>query len=420
MSTDGSNERLHRVEDDRRSLRVEILPTDEQTALQAAWLLGRLCNEMKFRFQSAWILFRDHEPIRTVTIWADLPVLVERTLIDVNAAWSVTETLRNTRTSWEQAFQSEWHSEELENANRTLRGYLMDGESLPNAVGEIDFVQFVSRYPADLWDEFSSRFMAASPEELRVTFQLGQIADQLIHPPFNPRAIHIDRDEPSLGTVASRATDANGDRASAHWNQSTLSISNWALRVPQQRSGVWPDAEWHRALHHAWARYCHLTLQEVTPLPTTWSPATTAAAILDRLEMDIHDTELEERRVVESDGEGPIVDALSSRGERVRRRLQLTVDMTGRTVSRMELESPVPLPPRLFRLFIYFLNQGDVQTTASWIGENWMLFSPRGNAISVDSVYAAIHQLDSSLEHLGLEARLVTTGYRLQEVRRES
>ena len=80
MDTDFSDQALRDLVKDRKSSRIEVIPSAEMTSIQAAWTTGRLCNELRFRLQLEWLSFTDDDPERTRQIWVDLAALIAKSL----------------------------------------------------------------------------------------------------------------------------------------------------------------------------------------------------------------------------------------------------------------------------------------------------------------------------------------------------
>lgn len=435
MSSISSDSNLHQLEDDRDALRVEITPGRYVTASKAAWLLGRLCNEQRFRFQSAWIECRDSEPARTLEVWVDMRELVAQVQDNSEAVFQLTGAIDAARTSWESGFDSEWHNEEVVEANEMVRRYRFEHSDLPHNLQEVDYLDHISSNAVTILKHLHHRLFQHFAEPLQRAFELGQIADQLIHPNLNSHIFRFECDpSPAIeqrgssasaaGSLNVPATEQPGSSASdtgslnfpaPHWNVGTVDSyartndAHRYLRLPNQLSGPWPNAEWLREAQHKYASFCQCTNQRVTRAGAHWTSEIPISDRLDFLEACIDAAEPDDR--VESNVNAS-ANSLTKRGERSARSLGLTLNS-----SRMEIQTADTiasrLPPQGFRLLVYFLNRYPDTTSTTTLCENWSLVSPqRKSIISANSVHAAISQLNSALERTGL--RIISeNGYRI-------
>ncbi len=409
MSTDRPANSRSEQEFDQQILRVAILLNDEFSQTQAAWLLGRLCNEIQHRFRLAWIRYRDSEPERTTRIWSDLRRLAQEATADT----ALTGSIQQTKTQWESCFKSEWHSDAIYDADCVLRRHLFDGEQLPYAMSEINFIINSVQYPEDFLGELCTRIRSQLSTELDSAFQLGLLADQIIHPPLSDRSLRVD-ENPVEGTDHNPEEQLENEQTASPFLESSenefadVSIGN-RLHIRE----IWPHDELIRDIQHCLAQYCRIVDTEFPQFASRWTPNTSKSTILDELETLICDIELDDGETHEH----PIVDRLTRRGQRVCRSLSLSVDVVRGDVTRLGSPMPVHLPPRLSRLLVHFLNSHAEQFPARWIGEHWQHFSPRTNGISSGSVYAQINRINEILGVFDLCLDAEANGYVLRDLR---
>ena len=284
MSSDFSDQALRDLVRDRNALRIEVIPSAEITPIQAAWMMGRLCNELHFRLQRAWLFFPVDEPERTRQIWVDLAALIARIVDDFQAVSQTRTTIDRVRANWDSCNQSEWHSDENFQAIVTLGLYLDKGEPLPDGFGEVDYLADLSTRAATTVNELELHFRKVLSEPERLAFQLGRIADQLIHPLLSSRVFRIQGtlDTPvQLSGSWDCGDTSSGIRNERHWRD---------LRLPDQLRVPWPDSEWLREIEHIYARFCRCADQQATGLVASWTPATPAAHMLDALDNCIYES----------------------------------------------------------------------------------------------------------------------------------
>jgi hypothetical protein len=395
------DDRRSEIESDREALRVELAPQRERTQLEAAWLIGRLCNELRFQCQDAWLAFRDREPTRTARIWADLSLLVNDALPlgDVNA---VTVELQDIRNLWDRRFQSEDHSEELGHDNEVLREHFDNGVDLPHGILSVDFISRAATVPAEIVSFLHTMLPRNFSEPLHWAFRLGCQADQVIHPPCNRRAVRIRHIEST---------------ESPQWQLASGPRPVWVIDRQWDVLESWPDAEWEQQVVYEHARLlCSLGIE---PAPLTRElRRVSSAEILDELSIHIHDAEL----LSETDAQQEVPDTtlagFTRRGERTCRSLELTIDRQRNEVTRTGIGSVSTLAPRLLRLLLHFLNRPDENTTTQWLAENWNRFSPRSQTCRLPSVHAAIGSLNTELQELLVEITSESSGYILSDLRR--
>lgn len=373
MSAGWSESSLEEWEQDRQDLRAELLPHTQITSLRAAWLLGRFLNELRFHLEVTWILSRDNEPIRTTQLWTDSAVLIQR-LLNGRGDGAIVEFER-ARSNWERLFKSEWHSEEIAAANECLLRHLRHGEQLPDGDSEVDYLARVCRTPTESTRQMCEGIAAALPAAYRSAFRLGQIADQLIHPPLNSRIVRIGR--PMAGGSSWLGTSLN-----------VPSSGERALIPPNQLTLPWPNSDWLRSCTHHHADFCRQLEDRQISRPLNWADGAPLSRILDDLTACVPDAESDSIEAATG---------LTRQGQQLLQRLRLTLDHSTKEVNSEYVQVPTRLSPRLYRLFLHFLNSGEECTPTRWIGENWSLFCPGSSTLSDASVHTSISQLNNLL-----------------------
>ncbi|MCA9120192.1 MAG: hypothetical protein H6822_24075 [Planctomycetaceae bacterium] len=399
MSSGGNAPETNRccyAEGDREALRVEFDPRGSRTQLEAAWLIGRLCNELRFRCQDAWLSFVDREPIRTAETWANLSLLVSDALPldNVDAMLREIQELRNI---WDRRFRCEDHSEELGRDNDSLKLHLYAGIDLPQGLTTIEFLIQATSIPTEIADSLHTMFLRGFPAVLSLTCQLGYLADQVIHPPYNLRAVQLRRNAPIESEL---------------WTATSEASPVWIIDRQLEPNASWPDAEWETQIIHVHTRLFRSLGLSPPSLPARMSRAT-SADILDEFlthiqDADVQDTVDAQPEVAESNSS-----RLSRRGERKCRQLGITIDSQRMVVTRAYCDAD--LAPRLFRLFLFFLNRPEEAVTTHWLAENWILFSQNSPTCRPASVHSAIGALNSELAELQVEIRSEGAGYILDD-----
>lgn len=389
------------VERDREALRVEVTPQRDRTQIEAAWLIGRLCNELRFRCQGSWLAFSDREPTRTARIWADLSLLASDAL-PLGDVDEVAVELQDFRNLWDRSFRCEAHSEELDRDLEDFREHFDNGADLPHGMMSVDFISRAAKIPADIVSRLHTRLLHNLSESLRWACRLGCQADQIIHPPCNRRAVRILPIETTEFDHWPLASDPRPDGDSV-----------WRLDVLES----WPDDEWEQQIVYEHARLFRSLGIERAPLTRELRIAS-SADILDELLTHVHDAEL----LGETDAQHEALETASARltrrGERICRRLALTIDLQRREVTRTGSVSI--LAPRLFRLLLHFLNRPEENTTTQWLAENWNRFSPRSQTCRPESVQAAIGALNTELRELQVRIISRSNSYILNDLRRSA
>ncbi len=389
MSTDPPDSTLRELENDREALRVDINPASNVKPIEGAWFLGRLCNEQRFRLQTAWIMCRDSEPQQTLQVWADMGGLVARIVDDPEAVSQLREAIDRARTNWEGGFGSEWHSEQLVDANEEIRRYRFGCETLPINFQEVDYLAHISSYVVEIFRTLHHQLIRGFAETSHRAFELGQVADQLIHPPLNNRVFQDWREPPSAsgwqGFLVSGTEDLDLGAESRRWY----------VQLPNQLRDPWPNTEWLRGAEHIHAMFCQCTNQQVTRLSARWTAPPPVSQMLDYFQNCIYDAEPD--GTPESNDEAN-VSSLTKSGVRAARQLNLALNFKTRHIRTIGNPASSGLAPRLFRLLVYFLNRHPDPTPTETLRANWSLISPtRESSISAGSVHAAINQMNDGL-----------------------
>ena len=386
MSTDRPEQSLGPLEPDRLTLRVRVRPYTKSSPIQAAWDLGRICNEMRFRFQTAWIRYSDDDPPRTIQLWTDAAALIRR-IMGVQKLDAI-ETLERARRTWEQTFGNMWHCEDILEAEMCLKRYLHENEPLPVGANEIDFLMSICQHITKNMKQLGIDLLTAFPPSIRSAFCLGQIADELIHPPLCSRVVRVVR---ATGTFRG-------------WQESLAIRAHTQERVllaPNQITQPWPDANWRRAVAHQHAEFCDSTGAEKDPNIFGWNDETALIRILDDLAACVDDIDVSTNQA----------STLTRRGLRNSRELGLTLDVSGKRLRSARCGTEAKLAPRLCSLLIHYLNRGDVPTPAQWLSKNWGLFVPNRPTLEVDSVRTTISQLNELLKNHGVTISPGEGGY---------
>jgi len=413
MSTDRPANSQDEQRFDRQTLRVAIKPTDEFSPIQAAWLLGRLCNETRHRFQFAWIQFRDNEPERTAQFWSDIRRLAQE-VTNHTAQSEVANFIQRTRASWECSFTSEWHSEELYSANCELRLNLAHGTLLPNPVNEITLIVQTVTCPTRLLSDFCADIGRHLSREFNSAFQLGNLADQIIHPPISERSVRVGQSPGEETANSTEVVPVDNERAPLPFSMNCCdNTTQPSIESRLNISERWPDYELLRDIQHSLAHYCRLIRIEYPWFASQWTVNTSKATILDDLQALTSDGELDDG----DSGDQPTVTRLTRRGQNQCRSLSLSIDLNRGNVDRTGHPTPIPFPPRLLRLLVHFLNRHGEPFTAQWIGENWRFFSPRTQPIPRDSVYSQINRINDLLSAIDLCLAAESNGYVLRDLR---
>jgi len=385
----------HTGEQDRLALRVEIDPNRIQPPLIAAWELGRLCNEMRFRFEFAWIRYCDNEPDRTAQLWADTAALIRRTEIDSQSrCLAAYEYVMN---RWRQMFCSQWHSETILEAVACLNRHRYDGEDLPISGNEVDYLKSISRPATDLMQPFMNIVSSALLPNLKSTFRLGLFADELIHPPLCSSVVQIVRPTATLPEVS--------------WSSTRSEDQCSHLPVPNHILQPWPSQGWMRSFELQYPEF----LKEQNGLPRSapfrWNERTELSRILDDVTASVEHMAVEH---VDTDTGNDVTNRLIPRGVRMLNGLGLSLDLSNSQLHSRTNEQSERLSPRHCNLLVFLLNRADTPTTTAWFSANWGLFVPRSSTLSEDSVRTAISQLNDILRGHGAVISSGSSGYSIQ------
>ncbi|MCA9080685.1 MAG: hypothetical protein KDA58_09005, partial [Planctomycetaceae bacterium] len=190
------------------------------------------------------------------------------------------------------------------------------------------------------------------PRNEQPAFRLGELTDQLIHPPLCRRAFQY---------LPAREVSTEGAQE--------LDSATTGIRRPSTITwlegtsvGSWPDAEWLRTAEHALAHFSQCTGKKYEGIQSFCGDGASRSQILEVLKNYVFDLEGEPD---DSDGL-----RLSHRGTAFAKRLGLEIDVNGRCISTGQLPTPRGLAPRQLMLLLYLLNQGGTPVPVATIAEN--------------------------------------------------
>ena len=235
MSADFPYADLTSLEEDRATLRVEITRA-QVDPLEAAWLLGRVLNELQFRLKLAWICFDIGDPAWIQAAWSDINYLVEQLDEEFSLVTTIRDGVEDSRSGWESAFQSEWHSEAIEDAIEMYGRRGIEGGGYPNHLSYMQFLDEISSLPDQIVTPLIQQLKASLPPDKRKALELGQLADQLIHPPLWERILDWTPRPENLETS---------------WEELPPPIEPSRLPLPNGLTGPWPDARWRHEAQRA-------------------------------------------------------------------------------------------------------------------------------------------------------------------------
>jgi len=384
---------------DQLAMRVEIQPEQEFNALYAAWLYGRLTNELRWRLQVAWIRGHDEEPSRTGLILADIHGL-QRELESIDGGLAtLARAIEILENCWLYHFRSESHDEEILEAESELASYHNHGSELPPS-GEIGLLVSVARHTTGWLDSFidsNDRNLLGSS---KAAFWLGLVADGMIHPPLNHRGLRVPRffqEIPPNYPIFSRDTPRE--------------VSHVRLGDLLAISEGWPDVVHLRDLQHRLASFCRLAEIEYPDEATDWNSETSIEGILGTIDHIVRGIDVR----IDQTNEEISCEELNRRGRRFSQELGLEFNTREGSIRRGRLPT-ARLPPREMRLLVFFLNCEN-STPSQWLAENWSRFSPRRNNVQLSTVHQAISGLNRSIESLELLIDRDETGYFVRDTR---
>ena len=408
MSTDReipAEDPVDHIETDREELRVEVRPTDSRTPTYAAWLLGRLCNEMRFRCEIAWLLHNDSDPNRTTETWVAMSALVQEIFPSREAASDALFFVDRAMGAWEQSFTSEWHAEAITGARQLLRNVRVNGGDLPSNQSEVEYLANVASSVTRTFDSLYSELVSSLPQLAAEACSLGYIADQLIHPPFHQRAVGF---RPHSAVI--EVSRGNGRRRRNRWRMFPEVEQPVDLRLPRQEPERWPDSQWRLQIQFALGNFCRESGVDSTMPDSDWQPQTPPGDILDALQAVVTSP-----TATSTDRLTGVV--LTTVGRQYAQTFQLTINQNRRTITGNEQSRSTRLSERRWRLFVHLLNQQSQPVSADWLRQNWQLFSPtHKKEITLPTVYSAISDLNSVLTDCGVKVHMDQGGYVIKEI----
>lgn len=364
---------------DRESLRIDLQSFLSTTVPVAAYLSGRLFNELRFLSFSLHrgISEQGENGVRRLTdVVSQLKIFIDVVCEHDNGSNCIKTELEKIKESWLCGIESEARIDRITSDQRMLRTGA-DVDAFEIVLGPA--AQYSSAI-VDLAGQLNSRL----PSGKQLLFELGQLADQIIHPQFYREASRL---------ISSGRTTAEN-------------FNGWTTETSPGRSESCNEIQWYQTVL---ARRSWIT-------STLFKLILECLARIERAGISV--PELGDVQTTINDGFGQLLDSLMKFASEVAGKsnpFALALDGNVFRVSRKGYDSSPRLKPREFRL-LKKLVEG-VAVPVENISKEWGDISP-GSTVKPkrSTLDGAKSQLGKGVESLGLEVELNDGEWKLVEL----
>lgn len=391
--------------------RLKLSPTSQLRPIRAAWSLGRLWNEQRDRLRLSWLMFGDYDPQRTADTWTDMSAMMDRIFCPAPLPDALRQAIEGLQAAWESDFQSEWHSDRLWEADQALQRNLENGDFLLAwRTGRAEYIVSETGYVVNIFKQFEDTLAGLLPSAAWAAFQLGQRADELVHPPF---ATRIQEHRIQSPPPTQPATMWSPPIHSVEMPERLLLAH---VRPSDPLPADWLDESWIRSTEHLIARCLSCWDSETVRPREMWTIQTPVTRMMQDLEFLIADADPD-------CGEFPVDPEtgrrMSLRAARVAEEFGLNFDHTIRHIHFPGEGVSRRFSPIFFRLLIFLLDRYPQPTPTQTLCELWQQFSPRRSTpLNPRSLRAQISRLNQECLHQsGFEVRSDGGGYYFTRIR---